>query len=190
MNKPEPRTVARSKAKPWVTPMLIRKLHVYSGALFAPAFLFFAVTGFIQVYNWHKPQAATGYKPSPLILAVSELHKDQVLRKPKDDPPAVKPGTSPAAAPDAKPHHGHHKGGEASAPSAAAAPEPPPAPRAPRPQPLSQVLLKLFSACASAALSAVTLLGLYMTLRNPRERWLAACLFLAGLIIPVLLLLV
>jgi hypothetical protein len=59
-----------------------RKLHLYSGVLFAPAILFFALTGLIQVFDLHKAQPAAGYQPAGAILRLAALHKDQTFALP------------------------------------------------------------------------------------------------------------
>ena len=60
----------------------VRKLHLYSGVLFAPAILFFALTGLIQVFDLHKARPAAGYRPAGLILRLAALHKDQTFALP------------------------------------------------------------------------------------------------------------
>ena len=60
----------------------VRRLHLYSGVLFAPAILFFALTGLIQVFDLHKARPAAGYRPAGLILRLAALHKDQTFALP------------------------------------------------------------------------------------------------------------
>ena len=152
----------RTKAS-WPVIVWVRKLHLYSGVLFAPAILFFAVTGLIQVYNLHKPQPARGYQPPALVLRLGALHKDQTFALPhKGD--------------GAKMAKKHDDGGKAKA-SAEAAP----------PMGLAQALLKGFAAAVAVGLVAATLLGLYMAYRFNRNLWLVGGLFIAGIVVPVIL---
>jgi hypothetical protein len=152
----------------WPVIVWVRKLHLYSGVLFAPAILFFAVTGLIQVFNLHKPQPATGYQPPALVLRLGALHKDQTF-------------TLPHKGDGAKAAKKHGDGGKATAPAEAAPPHPP------EPMGLAQALLKGFAAAVAVGLVAATLLGLYMAYRFNRSLWLVGGLFIAGIVVPVIL---
>jgi hypothetical protein len=63
-------------------PARLRTVHGYCGALFAPALLFFAVSGLWQVFDLHKPQPWRGFEPPQVLRSLSALHKDQTLRTP------------------------------------------------------------------------------------------------------------
>jgi hypothetical protein len=154
---------ARRTRAPWPAVVWARKLHLYSGVLLAPAILFFAVTGLIQVFDLHKPQPATGYQPPALVVRLGALHKDQTFALPhKAEGAKVRKAKG---------------GGEAS---------PPPAPK---PMGAALVLLKGFAAAVAVGLAVTTLLGLYMAYRFSRGPWLVTGLFLAGIVIPVALIL-
>jgi hypothetical protein len=60
--------------------VLVRKLHLYLGVLFAPAILFFASTGALQVLSLH--QSSPGYTAPVLLQRLAALHKDQVFGAP------------------------------------------------------------------------------------------------------------
>ncbi len=154
----EPRT-ARAKA-PWAAQVWIRRLHLYGGVLFAPAILFFALTGAVQVFDLHKARPGADYRPPDLVLRLAALHKDQTFALPhKDDGPR-----------------------KAKTPAGDAGPS-----RTPKPMALGQALLKAFAAAAAIGLCATTGLGLYMAYRSPRDRWLTSALLAAGVVIPVVL---
>jgi hypothetical protein len=133
--------------------LVLRRLHGWLGAFFAPTLLFFAASGALQVYDLHKSQPGGGSEAPSVLVAMGRLHKDQELpRRP----------TAPA-------------------PKAVAPP--------PKPMSLGQTLLKAFTAAAAAMLALTTCIGLYLTLRSPRDRFWAAALFGLGLVAPIALLL-
>lgn len=136
----------------------VRQAHLYGGVLFAPAILFFALTGAIQVFDLHKARPGAAYRPPDLVLRLAALHKDQTFALAhKDESGRKKP------AGDAEP------------------------PRTPKPMGMGQVLLKVFAAAAAIGLCATTGLGLYMAYRSPRDRWLISALLAAGLVLPIVL---
>ena len=164
------RSKTRSRRSPGVM-MWARRLHLYIGVLFAPTLLFYSVTGMIQVYGLHKANPATGYEPAPLLIRLGALHKDQtfaLLRK--DEVRLVQTAV----------HHGHKR--DDATESAAIQPAAPPEPKPLNP---GRLLLKAFSAAAAAALSVMTLLGLYVAYAMGRDRWLATGLLAAGVLIPL-----
>ena len=146
--------------------MWVRKLHLYTGVLFAPTLLFFALTGIFQVYGLHEPNPATGALPSALIARMGDLHKNQTFALPAKDRPKAKGqamtmGVGPVAAPEPRP--------------------------ALKPLPLGRVLLKAFSAAAAGGLILTTLLGLYMAYVLGRNPWLVGGLLAAGVLVPLAL---
>ena len=163
MNAPLPGTAfpikARTKA-PWPAQVWVRRLHLYGGVLFAPAILFFALTGVAQVFDLHKARPGAAYQPPELVLRLAALHKDQTFAVP------------------------HKAEGERKAKPAGADPA---GARPPKPIRPAQWLQKIFAAAAGIGLSLTTGFGLYMAYRSPRDRWLASGLLVAGLVIPVLL---
>lgn len=144
-----------------LNPSVIRRIHGYAGALFAPAILFFAATGVVQVFDLHHPKPWRGYAPPPLVRTLATLHKDQMLQAPPKPPKPPKAGRKPA--------------------------EPP---QAPPPMRLGQVLMKAYATATAAALVLLSGVGLYLALRNRRERPWTLALVAVGVLIPLLLLLV
>ncbi len=141
--------------------MAARAWHSYLAALFAPAILFFSVTGALQTFNLHKPSA--GYQPPALLQALASMHKNQNLNVKYTDP------TAPKAGKRAKPDD---------------APKPPPAPLAR----IAQATLKVFTALVCVGLAATTVLGLFMAWQTTRRRAVLLW-FAAGLVLPLLVML-
>jgi hypothetical protein len=150
--------------------MWVRKIHLYSGVFFAPALLFFAFTGLLQVYGLHQDNPRTGYQPPALIARLGALHKDQTFALPH------RGGLPGGGADGAKGPQGAAQGARQAAPQGG-----PPRPSA------GQALLKLFAAACAVTLGATTLLGLYMAYALNRNPWLVNGLLAAGLIVPLIL---
>ena len=143
----------------------VRKTHLYVGVFIAPAILFFAATGMLQVLSLH--QSSPGYTAPVLLQRLGALHKDQVFGAPrKADADADAKADREAGEPRAKP----------------GAP-----PRKPRPIGLVRWILKGFAELVGAGLIANALLGLYMAYKLNRNLWLTGGLFAAGVVIPVIL---
>jgi hypothetical protein len=192
-----PRASARTPFVVWA-----RKLHLYLGVLFAPAILFFAATGIVQVLDLH--QSSAGYDAPELLQRLGALHKNQLFSVPHKSDGGQKAKAKATGRPVANAdehgghsgHGGHHAKADAAAPIAASTPPseaataPPPTPAGPKPAKtigLAQGILKGFAILAAGGLIVATLLGLYMAYRFNRNRWLIAALFLAGIVVPVIL---
>ena len=177
---------AARRKSPAATVMLLRKLHAYVGMLIAPATIFMAATGILQVYSLHESHA--GYTPPPLIEKLGLLHKKQLFaaagrRGPPPGAQQGKPAGEGAAAgpvqgqdrgPDKGPDRGPDKGkaqggGEA------------------RPTKLSTTLLKAFFAVAALGLIFSTLTGVWIALTQPLRRNLYLVLLVVGTVVPVIL---
>jgi len=147
---------------------LARQLHLYIGVFIAPAVLFFAFTGGLQVFGLHEASRSSDYKPPAWLAVAGQLHKKQTdvmpVRKPR--PVDAMPSSSPASAPS---------------------PVKPDAPAAPVKHPLP---LKIFSAFVSFGLFVSTLLGLYMAYRYTRKHMLISALLILGTVVPVVLALI
>jgi hypothetical protein len=142
--------------------MAARVWHSYSGAFFAPAILFFSITGAFQTFNLHKPMP--GYRPPAALQALASMHKNQNLHVKYADPAGAKAGKRD------KPDDG---------------PKPPP----PRMESqVAQLALKVFTALVCIGLSATTMLGLYMSWRTTRRRAVLLW-FAAGAVLPMLVML-
>ena len=57
--------------------MNIRHLHLYLGTFFAPAILFFSLTGALQTFGWHENK--NGAQNPAWIAKIAEVHKEQHL---------------------------------------------------------------------------------------------------------------
>ncbi len=142
-----------------------RKTHLYIGVFIAPAILFFAATGMLQVLSLH--QSSPGYTAPVLLQRLGALHKDQVFAAPrKEDADA-----------------------DAKADRAAGGPAPKPGASPPGPKPIGLVrwILKGFAEIVAAALITNTLLGLYMAYKLNRNIRLLGALFAAGFMLPAIL---
>ena len=142
--------------------MAARMWHSYAGAFFAPAILFFAITGALQTFNLHKPMP--GYHPPAVLQALASMHKNQNLH--------VKDAGNPA------PKTGKH----------VKADKPDDTPPRPLSAVIAQWMLKVFAALVSAGLIATTALGLYMSWQTSRRRTVLLW-FAAGTVLPMLVML-
>ncbi len=143
----------------------VRQVHNYLAVFFAPAILFFAFTGGLQTLGLHESH---GDAPAPprWIAAIASLHKHQVIAGPRHKPATDGDHRPGSGAPANKPggdHDDHDHGG------------------------LSP--LKLFVLLLSAALFVTTALGLVIALTNRASRRLSLVLTIAGVAVPLLLLL-
>jgi len=139
--------------------MQIRTIHTYVGMLIAPAVLFFACTGILQIYSLH--EAHGGYTPPPLIEKLARVHKDQVFAlEQKGPPPAAASAPKPASPPPGGEKH-HVK--------------------------LATTLLKAVFAAVAVGLIGSTCAGLWMALRQPGKRRLYLMLLTIGAAVPLVL---
>jgi hypothetical protein len=141
--------------------MAARVWHSYSGAFFAPAILFFSITGAFQTFNLHKP--LPGYHPPAVLQALASMHKNQNLHVKYVDDAGFKAGKRD------KPDD---------------SPKPPP----PLTSVLAQWTLKAFTSLVSVGLAATTMLGLYMSWQTSRRRAVLLW-FVAGAVLPMLVIL-
>ncbi|HXV27805.1 MAG TPA: hypothetical protein VD913_02455 [bacterium] len=58
----------------------IRKFHLYAGCLFAPALVFFIVSGMWQVYRFNDAKKDGSYTPPAAVKILSEVHFDQRVK--------------------------------------------------------------------------------------------------------------
>ena len=141
--------------------MQIRSLHTYVGMLIAPAVLFFACTGILQIYSLHEAHGA--YTPPPLIEKLASLHKDQVFALGHHGPPpgaAASHAPKPAGpAPSGEVHHAK----------------------------LATTLLKAVFAAVAFGLIGSTCAGIWMALRQPARRRLYLVLLLIAAGVPLVL---
>ena len=141
----------------------IRLTHLYSGVFLAPAILFFAITGGLQMFGLHETSRGSSYQPPAILVHLAQLHKKGTLTlnpRRQAPPPAPKPDT----------------------------------PQAPRPEPVqpphNPLPIKIFFAITAIGLVISTLSGLVMSWKYTRSKGLTTAIFLAGIVIPLLLLVV
>ncbi len=140
-----------------------RKLHLYLGTFFAPAILFFAITGALQTFSWHERTPGSTYQPPLWLQKLAQMHKKQTLTLPVRRP--------------APPNGAERPGAAASAPDTRVETRPV--------MPVGTLLQKWFVLLMSIGLVVTTGLGLYMAfLFNPRTP-LIWILLLAGSVLPV-----
>jgi hypothetical protein len=148
----------------------IRYTHLYLGVFIAPALLFFAFTGALQTFSFHETTRGSSYKPPAWIVTLAQIHKKQTMTvTPKKAPPS-----------DAE-------GGKAKADKSKADKPRQPETAAKSHNPLP---LKFFFLLVSVGLFTSTLSGIYMSYRYTRNRRLVTSLLLAGVILPIVLVLI
>jgi hypothetical protein len=147
-----------------------RLLHLYLGVFTTPALIFFALTGFLQTFSFHETTRGSTYKPSKILVQLGQLHKKQTLVVPerKAQPPAKPAADTPAIQPS------------------------PSTPRSDTPVAKKQNLwpMKIFFAIVSISLLLSTVTGLYMAYKYIRNKQLITASLIAGIVIPILLLIV
>lgn len=152
---------------------LVRQIHLYVGVFIAPALLFFAFTGGLQVFSLHETTRGSDYKPPAWLVTLAQVHKKQTTIVPMHKP-------HPMEGENQKPAGGN-------APSSPGAVAVAAAPRMPQKNPLP---LKIFFAFVALGLFVSTLIGIYMAYRYSRKPALLGVLLLAGVLLPVVLALI
>jgi len=154
-----------------------RLVHHYSGVFFAPAILFFAITGGLQMFGLHETSRGSSYLPPALLVHLSQLHKKGTIYAPARRPSSPAPKADATREETPKP---------ALSPKPAVVPAPglPVSAAAHNPLPM-----KVFFALTALGLIVSTCTGLFMTWKYTRRTVLLAGVFLAGILVPVLLLL-
>ena len=139
----------------------IRRIHAWLGVLFAPSIILFALTGALQMFGLHETER--GETPG-FVSKIAMIHTHQT-----DEVPVRRaPPPQQAAAPRVE------------------APRPAQA----RPERPSTMPLKIFFLVMAVALIASSVLGVWIAFVSKRDRKLHAALLVAGLALPVVLLLV
>lgn len=141
----------------------LRQLHLYVGVFFAPAILFFAISGGLQSFRLQQASGWNGAPPPQWMAVMGSVHIDQRL---------------PAAEPEKKP--------------GVEAPKPPvdPAKVAERKAKAQKALpMKIFTAALGAALGLATLLGAAIAISMKSTRRVSLVMLAAGAVVPAILLL-
>jgi hypothetical protein len=81
----------------------LRQWHHNIGVFLAPAILFFAFSGLIQVLGW---QDLRNPPPAAWVSTIAGIHKHQMLPKPQPAEPAHKPAAARPAGDDDHDHGG------------------------------------------------------------------------------------
>ena len=151
----------------------IRLLHNYIGVFFAPTILFFAITGSLQMFGLQETSRGRSYVPPSILVHLSQLHKKGTLTLPqrKLDPSASVKVDGPKA--------------NSKNPDTPKSVAPTPVSHAPNPLPI-----KLFFAATALALVLSTCTGLFMAWKYAGRKTLGIGVFFAGILCPLLLLLV
>lgn len=144
--------------------LLLRKIHLYLGMLFAPTIIFFAFTGAMQTLGLHEAEKADDRAPAAWIVALAELHKEQHLPRPK-------PHTLPDAPADRQPEQGMGHGDDA--PGVASS------------QPGSPTLLKAFVLLMAIGVVVSSVLGILIAFKHVRFRSAAVMVLIAGMLLPL-----
>ncbi len=149
--------------------MTVRQIHTYIGAFIAPSVLFFAFTGSLQLFSLHEAHGA--YTPPAIVEALARVHKDQVLKA----KPAAANGAAAKGADADGGRDRHHRAGPSKA--------------APAPPAWSVTALKWVFLAVAVGLITSTLLGLWLALTAARRKGVVLALFVAGAVLPAVLLL-
>ena len=163
---------------------VVRVTHLYLGVFIAPALLFFALTGAMQTFSLHETQRGSDYVPPRWAVVLGQLHKKQTVvvperRGPGPGAPGGPPGFGRPEGPATR--DGSPKAGPPAGPSDASKP-----PSMKQPQTLP---MKIFFLIVSLGLFLSTLTGLYMAYSYVRNKVLVTLALVAGVVIPLLLLL-
>jgi len=140
----------------------IRQFHLYIGVFFAPAILFFAISGGLQTFRLQQSSGWDGAPAPQWIAWMASVHLDQAKLQPEEakKPEAIKP----------KPPVDPVKAAERAARKQAVLP------------------MKIFTAALAIALSLSTLLGATIALSMKSTRRISMMMFAAGAVVPILLL--
>ena len=159
-----------------------RVLHLYFGVFIAPALLFFALTGALQSFGLHETNRDhPDYKPAHWIVVLGQIHKKQTYVVPvRKTPPAAASAGATAGQDHGGKREDHAAGAPISSPGAPTAPE-----RRPSPLPL-----RVFFLIVCVGLFNATLTGVYMAYKYRRSPVAISLTLLAGVVLPLLLLLV
>lgn len=151
-----------------------RQVHLYLGVFFAPAILFFSMTGALQLFGLHEGHPGEAYQPPKWISTLASIHKDQVLSK-QHGPPALGGNQHGAASPSISDVNrrpggpaGQRRGEE-------------------RHEGKATLFLKWYFFGMSIGLITTTLLGIYMAFKYNRSRVTVWGLLIAGFAIPMTL---
>ena len=140
----------------------LRQFHLYIGVFFAPAILFFAISGGLQTFRLQQASGWNGAPPPQWMATMGSVHIDQRL---------------PGAEGEKKPEGAKPK------------PQLDPAKQAERKARAQKALpMKIFTAAVAIALALSTLLGAAIALSMKSTRRISLMMLAAGAVVPILLL--
>jgi len=178
----------------------LRAAHLYLGVFTAPALLFFAFTGALQTFGLHEGARGSDYKPPAWLEAMAHLHKKQSLEMPvRRAPPDL--AARGAAMHDSNMRSTGDSQNRAVAPVSASvsstarsggvdAKARGQGDRASGAPKRNLLPMKIYFALVALSLFLSTLTGLYMASRLSRSARRIAATFAAGIIVPLLLLMI
>jgi hypothetical protein len=137
----------------------IRQIHLILGTFFAPAIIFFAFSGILQMFGLHESRGGEGAQPVAWIAELAAIHKNQHLRV-----DARRQGQARHAH-DEHDEHDHGDGAQAANSSWA---------------------LKAFVLLMAIGLICTSLAGMTLALQNPRTRRSALIALALGIVLPAL----
>lgn len=161
---------------------LLRLIHLYLGVFTAPMLLFFAITGGLQTFSLHERTRGSDYTPPAWLATMAQLHKKQTTTMPQRKPP----GDATAQGRHANADADMHDHGDAAAGPVPGADRPA---NKPAPQAKNLLPMKIFFAFVALSLLVSTLTGLYMAYKYTRHTWRTTLILLAGILLPLLLML-
>ena len=142
----------------------VRQYHFYLGMLFAPAILLFALSGALQTFRLQETKGYGGTPPGWIVWMAS-VHKDQSLPRERHDAlQATKPSALVAQAPRSVQDQSFTR--------------------------ISPLPLKIFVALMSLGLLSSAILGIVIALTNRTMRRRSVIVLVAGVALPLLLLLI
>jgi hypothetical protein len=137
----------------------LRQFHLYIGVFFAPAIVFFAISGGLQTFRLQQSSGWNGAPAPQWIAWMASVHVDQAKLQPeKPEAQKPRPPMDPAKA----------------------------AARAARQQ--AVLSMKLFTVAIAIALTLSSLLGAALALGMKATRRVALVMLTAGSVIPIMLL--
>jgi hypothetical protein len=161
----------------------LRLAHLYLGIFTAPAILFFASTGALQTLSLNDRSPDGSYTPPHWISVLAQIHKKQSAQLPqrRPSPPEAGPKAQKTAL------DGGPAAGKPDGPSAGPQ-NPQPAPKLPASQPPRKPLgMQIFFLLICVSLFVSTISGAWMAWKYRRSRIAIAAAFLAGIVIPLVL---
>ena len=136
----------------------LRVWHSYLSVFIAPSVIFFALTGALQIFNFH--EAHDGYQPPVLLEKLARVHKDQVFEPAERHEPPPPPAGAPP------PPRDEDEGGPG----------------------VLTLALKGFFLMVALVLTASATLGLWIGLTHITRKRVSALLLCGGCLVPLLLL--